>query len=512
MSKKKKEVIPQKHPLLHKLEHRLEELILALIVFLNILDFFHFVPGDVEYIQKITSWSALGYLLYKIDLADIFFGRKEHQTLGSVLFGVKNKQVDIIIILSYFLLIVKSMIGFARSAAEEAYYFKDFLEFLVEYKVMINTVSFYAGGLILLALSIYLALRYPIKKPSVLQILHQDGGVPKTISRFLWRFTTIFLSLIAFYVIVFNLMLEWLAMAVDTPLLMLAIFFYLFIVVRYHKHFSAENIIYKLGSVGESFYEEFIQLFQKRRTVFLGLSGMLVLHLLTEVGIFIIPYIIGIRDDLYFSQLGTGHEYLYLHLQRDLAVSSTQTSMLLLWVFVFNILAMLFLLFLPAYLWYKLYEGRGIRVPNFLVALFYASVAVYVFAPMIVLKKLSGEVLRGVDFMTQNALSGNVVLSVTSSIILGILVYTAARKSHFLKEKLLLLATIMVDLFFAYYIYLFASSLIEYYSYTVIQLFSQGHYFIPFFLALFMLITAVFYTGGYLAFLIQNKKEFKYVK
>ena len=98
--------------------------------------------------------------------------------------------------------------------------------------------------------------------------------------------------------------MEWLAIAIDAPLLVIALFIYLFFVIKHHKGFHAESMIFKLGNVGERFYEKFISLFHSKRGLFLGIAGMLVLHLLTDVGNFVIPYTFFSHDPLYFEQLG----------------------------------------------------------------------------------------------------------------------------------------------------------------------------------------------------------------
>ena len=134
-------------------------------------------------------------------------------------------------------------------------------------------------------------LRLEVKKPSLLAALGEHGKLGRNPFRILWRYLLVFLAFAGFFVVVFNLVMEWLAIAIDAPLIMLAILFYLFIIIRHYKKYNVESLIYRIGEFGENFYEKFISLFHYKRTIMLGISGMLVLHLITDAGSFIIPYI-----------------------------------------------------------------------------------------------------------------------------------------------------------------------------------------------------------------------------
>ena len=60
----------------------------------------------MDYSKKIISWGALGYLLYSASLSKIFF-------------GVKNKNLDLMLVLSYFMLIFNKITGYAFAAVVE---------------------------------------------------------------------------------------------------------------------------------------------------------------------------------------------------------------------------------------------------------------------------------------------------------------------------------------------------------------------------------------------------------
>jgi hypothetical protein len=505
-----------------KISHRIEEFILIILILLNVLDFLEKLPGDIDFLKKIISWILLGYLLYKVDLTNIMFGRKE--TIGGMMFGARNKLIDLTILTAYFSLIVKNLTNYAITLCEpkalagelicvgEIDLFEWFVVKIVAIAPVLDKLFFYIGGILIILISFYL-LKFEIKKPSLMSILHEEGLPPKHIGKLTLRFLSIFFILISFFVIVFNLMLEWLAMAVDAPLLMLGILFYIFIIIRHHKKFSTENFIYKIGNFGESFYEHFIRLFHYKETIFLGVSAMLVLHLLTDVGNFIIPYIIGKKDLLYFQQLGAaGHTPVISLLLTDILKVTGLSKLGLVWVYSFNILALLFLLILPGFIWYKLYHRRGINVHHIPLALFFCSVMVFILMPAFNITSINSESysLVGVDIQTHSILESgkSLLIPFILSLVTGIIVYILSF-SHKLKELLLILGLITINAFFGYYIYLFFKDISRYYFYNIPALLSSPDFFVGFFLITFYIANLFLYVVGFLIFLAETKREFK---
>src|SRR3989338_1652799 len=257
----------------HHLGLYAEELILLLIIFLNIDDFLELISPEWDYIKKIISWTALGYLLYKASLTHLFFGEK-------------HKRLDLMLVLAYFFMTMKNFINYAHIAQREltekagevisfaqieltkgmefitikvsniahittgdftqktlhdiatsitlthpdfylrltdsssskylvAYvnsFLLPFINTVVEHAYIIEKISFLIGGIILIVLSFYFAYCYQIRNPSLLHVIHEEGDLNAS-----WKYITrpvvIFIVLIAFFIIVFNLMMEWLAVA-----------------------------------------------------------------------------------------------------------------------------------------------------------------------------------------------------------------------------------------------------------------------------------------------------------
>ena len=81
-------------------------------------------------------------------------------------------------------------------------------------------------------------------------------------------------------------------MKISSPLLML-MGICLFIVYTIHHQFKFDRFIQNLGDLGSDFYAKVIRLFMVQRTILLGISGFLVLHLITDIGNFVAPAIFG---------------------------------------------------------------------------------------------------------------------------------------------------------------------------------------------------------------------------
>lgn len=479
---------------------RLEEFLLVLLIIMGVLDFFEILPGDLDYGKKIISWTVLGYLIYKASLTSIFFNHR-------------RKMVDLLLILSYFLLIIKNMGEYMQTNLENFHFLHDFALFFVKYLFSLEAGGFLLGVSSLLLLSFYSALNIPINKPSLMHVIHEEGPPPKTIAQLMLRFITIFLVFLSFFIVVFNLVMEWLAIAVDAFLVMIAIIFYLFVVLRHYRNFGAETLIFKIGEFGEGFYTKFLSLFHYKKTLYLGICGMLALHLLTEIGNFLAPFIFNIYDPLYLEQLGPGHTALLPLFTLQAQPYGIVEQLSLFFVYVLNVIALFFLLIFPSFIWYILFKAEKIKVNSVLFATFFSSLFVFLAAPVFLLRQLPPGGRVGVDIITQPVM--NYFFPTFLSVIGAALVIFFFSKLliHHLREDSVVIGLIAGLGFFAYYIFLFFSSLREYYSTGIVHVFfSSPHFFSiqTFFsivLLLFLTITVMFYIGGFILFIYEVKKR-----
>lgn len=480
---------------------RIEEVILACLILANILDFFEILPGDVVYIKNILSITAMAYLLYRVSLTRVFFGKRAGET-------------DLVIVLAYVLLIANKLIVYAWVAIEETKYLEELYRAIIDNSVFIETYSFYIGGILLVLLSGYIACCLEIKKPSLANVFGEKG-----FSRGFWkksaRFLKVFIILVSFFIIVFNLIIEWLAIVLDAPLVVFGTFFYILIIVRRVHSYEPETLLYRLGAIGEDFYKTAIAMFHSKSSLMLILPGILVLHLLTDIGNFIVPYIFGIRDVLYFNQLGIAeHLSLYTLIKADFGmVSGFADKLSLVWIYVFNVIAMLFLLLMPAFIWYTIYKKKGFKVPMPLLALFYASLVCLVSAPVFGIRGISAERLVGVDIWTSGILSSspdlNIRLIAIISAAVGCLAYAG---SYFLKKRLEALAIAISLLFFGLYVlYYFFINTYFYYIGMARMLFSTSQVFLGLYFTIFAAIILIFYVSAFIIYLSETVNGLRYM-
>lgn len=87
--------------ILKKLEFGVLEFLLALLVISGILGYFFYLPADIEWVDHIVSFLLFSYLFYQLSVT-------------SILFGKKDKRIDLVIIISYFLLFFKDIYTFTK--------------------------------------------------------------------------------------------------------------------------------------------------------------------------------------------------------------------------------------------------------------------------------------------------------------------------------------------------------------------------------------------------------------
>ncbi|MBS3128135.1 hypothetical protein J4410_03245 [Candidatus Woesearchaeota archaeon] len=478
---------------------RIEELILLLAIVLNVLDFFEILPGDFDYLDKIMSWAILGYLLYHTHLTEVFFGEQK-------------KWFDLSLIFSYFFLILKELVGYAYSVVDEVVYVKEFFIFLIDHAKTIEFTGLIIGGSAILLLSFIAALRFPFKKPSLLCVLHPEGYPQHTFWYSSRRFFLITFTLFGFFVIFFNLFMEWAAVAVDAPLLMVALLAYVFLVLI-RRRFSSEGLLFRLGAVGEEFYKKFIYLFHQKETIALGISGMLVLHLLTDLANFVIPMLMGVHDAIYLNQIGfTGRQTFFsLFSQQIIGATSLGEIISIAWIYFFNILGIIFLMAAPTVLWYNLFRDKQIHIPLVYLFLFYISLTCFLLASVFTITPINNpQVLVGVDIQNHlfTPLFGFhpvMVIGISFAVALIVTLLSLVRK---IKHFFVGLGGAGIFFFFGLYITLFFYDQIKYYAFAI-PILLQENWFILFLFFLFLVLTVLFYVGGYLLTLWELIKEIK---
>jgi len=391
---------------------------------------------------------------------------------------------------------------------------------IIDNSFILQKYTLIIGFSMLFILAIYFTLRTRISSPSLMQIIEEEGEPPSTAKGFMIRLLIVFFVLNFFFLAVFNLIMEWLGIALKTPIIVTAAFFYLLIWLKHHKKFSAESIIYRIGNFGEGFYKAFINLFHDRKGLLLGLSGMLVLHLLTDIGNFLLPYITGHYNPIYFAELGQGHDPIfsfgsivggsYSHLTSDLGgVNNILNIINLLIIYSLNVLGIFMLFFGPGFIWYVLFKDKRFNISKVMIGLFFSSLVCFLMIPLFKIGRILSKNIVGVDIKTQSALATAaypLFSVVIISIGIGVLMYLLSQSERF-KPKLISFSIFIILFYFGKYVFFFFIDTSKYYIESIVENLKGNEYFIGIYLFIFLGLTILFYVGGFIAYIYEIFKN-----
>lgn len=467
------------------------EVSVTILILLNLFDFFKLLPGDVDFFKKILSWTLMASLFYCVDFTWIFFGRKNNEDSRYL----SHKLIDFIILLSYVFLSMKNVIEAARLGGEDAYYFKELINMIVTYSTSIEIWSFYIALTLMFLISLYIVVFLKVNKTSLI------GNFGFSETNLFFKFIGVFGVILSFYLLVFDLIFEWLSTAVDSTIIMLGIGVYLILILRYHKHFGADSLVFKIGSFGENFEEHFLKFFHDKKHILLGLSGLLVLHLLTEISNYLFPYFLNLVSSMYFVKMN--HQPLY-----DLFIRDTFLTKWTIGAYFFNVIAIFGFTIFPAILWYEVYKNKHNIIPSWLISLFLGSAIFFLIDPLFKFKSLENtEGMVGADIVSKSLIIKELKYILIACILLTILIYILSYNSWF--SKFFYHITILSVLsFFGYYLYLFYLSTGKYFIENIrISLQFQSWFFVIA-LSVFFVIKILFPIVSFIAYVIQlNKKH-----
>ena len=494
--------IPKKEFMAEEFGQKLvEEALLILILIMNILEFIGFLPGEGSFIKAVASMTGIGYVLYKASITEI-------------LFGEKMENIDMFLVLSYFMLIVNKFVQFSRKSLHESEFLYDFFASIVGNAQVIELTAFYIGTLGIFILAFYLVSRVNLENPNIIKAIHGESIVN---SNFFTKFFSIFIILVGFYTIFFNLIMEWLTLVIDAPLVIIAVFLYIFKIREIEK--EGDIGILKSAETADKFVEKFMSLFHTRKTLLLGISGMLVLHLITDIGAFIIPYSLG-TESIYSEELGVGHVALRVLFFQDISTLSSLTEKALVFLgYLSNTLGIIYLMIFPAFIWYVVYFNNiseNAEVMDFsaiLISLFYSLMTIFILRPAYLLRSFSlgseGGNIVGVDIQTISILeAGNNLKAIFGLALMIFIICFIISQVDFAKKILFFIMTISTVIFFGIYTYYFFSSLFKFYIFSITHLVSTleisiniiGQSILIFYNIMFLIITVFFYIGGYLSY------------
>ncbi|MFH1315887.1 MAG: hypothetical protein ABII01_00020 [Candidatus Woesearchaeota archaeon] len=547
----------------HKEKHRKKQRgligLLILILVLLTINLFSTNNPDIELGKKLIGIIIIAVILYRFNLALILFGGKNKDIITKHFFGLNKKDIDILILFSYFSLFLKDIIYFLTIPLKDFNLTRPFIEFIFNNRYLIQQISFIVGGLSVIILSLYLAIYCRISSESFLSIIHKKGiknddgsknnkkknnknqyNINKNnnqkidLTSIVKRFLSIYFILIAFFLIVFNFMMKWLVILIEIPFLLtlvslfsMIILFYLLAIdknkIKVNKT-AKKNVLvrflFHLSVHINDFITKLVSLFKDKRKVHLAIVILILVHIFTDMIIFIIPYTTGSVDILYFNSLDPEtHQPLANLLIEDISAFAGNNLDIISIIagYLFNIYALLILVLSPFILWYKMFKKRNLSINPLILSLFLASLFVLVLNPIFSIGFFDiNNGIVGVDLMTNN-ISDNGLIYLPLTIILALLICTSVfflLKNKTIDKIMIGVSLFIIDFVIGLYIFFYFSSVIAVFPRTFFLLFSQGNYwnyFISFHFLLFIIILLIFYLSSYFSYIYETSLEYKHI-
>ena len=471
-------------------------LLLLGFILLNILDFFNFFSlispytGDVDFFKKLLSWSLIYYLFASLSLTKI-------------LTGFKNKLYDWVLLTAAGLIAFPPILLFyLRNIDFELYYLfsfvinENFLSFL-----MADQIVFVTFGIILLIVtSVYIFLKQPVHKESLIGSFNLD---PENYFSQINKFAIIITFIFFFVYTIFKFFMEWFALAVDAVLIVIGVGYYVYIYIfKHEKELSLDSFLKDIINTGNDFFKQLILFLQDKKTFFITISLLITIHLLVDLGVYIIPFATGIDNGLYnilggendikplFSLSGSIIEEQYFNLFENSNLVSVPTLFLFMIlgfeIFIFLVYILLFFLFLtlPFYILFLNLKGDFFEPSKKMVLFILTMVIIQFFLFFtfnlnnpIEFSISTSEQMQGVVFKTQPFFANldvigfqEILTLITAiSVLLTFMIIMLFKKYEKYKSFFISSFYVVILVFFLFYSSVFAQSFITQLYYESIE-------------------------------------------
>jgi hypothetical protein len=353
-----------KHKWLHHVSERSVEIfIFVMLLILNVAEFSGFEFALFDWAKKLMSWMLILLLIYKVDLTKIFFNNSKPLVNWLLIIGMFLMHIKNIVSFSHTQLFNKSSAVAQEFLGVNSNFIFDLYASISNYNIYFTVYAFIAGALLIcIAAAIIVFIEI---KQGCLYFLVTRHPIAHTTAQKLKRFLKVSFLFFVFFFAIFNKMMEWLAISIDTFIFLATLIFFLgmiFSTKLYHKidkeHHSVWRyivnalthhyvlwffvlfIIYlfskpfvpyatqigltilglvllttfiviiiefkskfsqlkHVSTAVDSIYAKSLKLFEYPSTIFIGISGLLILQNVVEICLFIVPQILGKETSLY---------------------------------------------------------------------------------------------------------------------------------------------------------------------------------------------------------------------
>lgn len=437
---------------------------LILLIIINIFDFLNMLEGDIDFIEKLTSWLAIGFLFYHLSITKIFL-------------GIRYRAYDLFLILAFSLMVIpKSLVQYVITSEIDLFFL---FYYPLEWVSVFDPNDFVTASFLLgLSLTILLSIILTLKGSGEGGLMRSLLGEGKFSANIIWVF--VLASILVFFsMTVFNFFMEWFALAVDAIILVIGLIYYAIRYVHLTFRNKITDFLQDVSNSGNDFFEKVISMFSDKRTFFIALSLILTLHAIVDAGVYLVPYTIGTQNPFYFLEEST-HVPLFNFFSFDQSRFYSDFSLDglgILWKFFYLPLIYLSSLFLfyvllifPFYLIYKSISSQDTKISRWLVISTLTCIIIYGISYYIGIQNPIGFDISpnpnviGVDIFTNEVLSDHIpnhldsILFILSFLLGVVFLYLLSRvRFEFLKKSFLL----VVLVFFVFYIALFGISSIQ---------------------------------------------------
>ncbi|MCA9477874.1 MAG: hypothetical protein KC535_01885, partial [Nanoarchaeota archaeon] len=281
------------------------------------------------------------------------------------------------------------------------------------------------------------------------------------------------------------------------PLLMIALVSYFFIIIKHREKFSPGSFLSRFGDFGSNFYKGVMEHLRYKRAFLRVISGLLILHIITDMLTFLWNHLFGIGDPLYLALIGPHPSFLQL-VRADLSLSWLTS-----FIHLGNLVAVIFLMATPLIMWFVLYFNKKIQVTNQTILFLFTCFLIFLLNPTFSFSALKNNIIYGVDITGVFASTYQLIpFAATLLIAIALSLIISNVSSRSIKTILVVAGKV----FFVLYVSLYFFSISMYYVKIIPQLLSSLP-FTGFIFGIFFLITALFYLVGLGSFLVDTHEH-----
>jgi len=452
------------------------------IILFGLAEFLGLMPESLELADRVITSLVLLVFWYALRPASFMFGKD-------------SRWLDITILIGFYIMSLNVFLAYIVQ------YYPQIPEQILRY---ISLTVLILGRAILVLVAFYVALRVNIGERSIvhsiLYLFRRTAGFWEKFSApggyFLLRFA---FSFIALYIIVnyfFLLVTQWFIVSLDKSLLVVAVLF-AFKDIRGHRI----EAINKIGEFSERLLAAVTRLFTEHHYAHLGFGFLLIFHYLSDVSLFIIPYLTGLQSEFgYYGLTEETHRSLIWHYGNEVLGTGFQHFGVA-WTYIISGAGLLVMFLIPIVLMLlyvfkaNMTEFEWKKRFIFPLLLFLMAGSVFMIAPWVEQVPIKGSEtgVYGVDFVTHRISDGKVFefeeIFVISVLILAMAAMAMGRRGSEFFVTMLFLASMM---YFGYYCWNFFISSADYY-------WNLGFSNLPLALdsSILLFLNMLFYLGGF---------------